>query len=59
MQAFGSQTSILAMAFSSGIIVGGVLLVLIFCSVLTWAIILYKYRVFRRATRQSRDFLDL
>ena len=59
MQGLGGPTSILSMAFSSGIVVGGVLLVLLLCSVLTWAIIFYKYRVLRRATSQSREFLDL
>lgn len=59
MQGLGGPSSILAMAFSSGIVVGGVLLILVFCSVLTWAIIFYKYRVLRRATKQSREFLDL
>ncbi|MDF1554709.1 MAG: protein TolQ [Deferrisomatales bacterium] len=59
MQGLGGPSSILTMAFSSGIVVGGVLLILILCSVLTWAIIFYKYRVLRRAASQSREFLDL
>jgi biopolymer transport protein TolQ len=46
------------MAFSTGFVVGGVLLVLVVCSVVSWAIILYKYRVIRRASRESRDFLQ-
>ncbi|MHB8763330.1 MAG: protein TolQ [Deferrisomatales bacterium] len=47
------------MAFQSGFVVGGVLLALVVCSVLAWAVILYKYRVVRRASRQSRRFLDV
>jgi biopolymer transport protein TolQ len=47
------------MAFSSGFVVGGVLLVLVVCSVFCWAIILYKYRVIRSASRESRIFLEV
>jgi len=59
LQSFGDSSSILSMAFSSGIVVGGVLVILVLCSVLTWAIVFYKYRVLRRAASQSREFLDL
>lgn len=59
MQEFGSPSSVLTMAFSSGPVVGGVLVVLVVCSVFCWAIILYKYRVIRSASRQSREFLQL
>ncbi len=59
MNAFTGPTSILAMAFGSGPVVGGVLAVLVLCSVLCWAIILYKYREIRRAGRQSREFLEM
>lgn len=51
--------SILSMAFSTGPVVGGVLFSLVLCSVISWAVILYKSRVIRRASRQSRDFLDV
>jgi biopolymer transport protein TolQ len=47
------------MAFSTGLVVGGVLIVLTLCSVVSWAIILYKYRIIRRASKESRDFLEL
>lgn len=59
MYDFSGPTSLLTMAFRSGPVVGGVLFTLIFCSVVAWAIILYKYRVIRRATRESRDFLEV
>ncbi len=59
MNAFTGPTSILAMAFGSGPVVGGVLAVLVLCSVLCWAIILYKYREIRQAGRQSREFLEM
>ncbi len=59
MNSISGPTSILAMAFSSGPVVGGVLLILVVASVVCWAIILYKYRVIRRATRESREFLEL
>jgi biopolymer transport protein TolQ len=47
------------MAFSTGPVVGGVLLALVFGSIVSWAIILYKYRVIRRASKESRDFIQL
>ncbi len=59
MRTLGGSASILAMAFSSGFVVGGVLLVLVLCSVFCWAIILYKYRVIRGASRESREFLEV
>ncbi len=59
MHNFGAPSSILTMAFATGPVVGGVLLVLVLCSVFCWAIILYKYRVIRSASRESREFLEL
>jgi len=59
VRTLGGSASILAMAFSSGFVVGGVLLVLVVCSVFCWAIILYKYRVIRGASRESREFLEV
>lgn len=59
MPSFSAPTSLLSMAFSSGLVVGGVLLILVMGSVFAWAIILYKYKVIRRATRESRDFLEV
>ncbi len=59
MHPFNGPSSILSMAFSSGPVVGGVLLVLVLSSVVCWAIILYKFWVIRRAAQQSRDFLEI
>ncbi len=59
MNPLTGSTSILAMAFSSGVVVGTVLLILVLCSVFSWAIILYKFRVIRGASRESRDFLEV
>ncbi|MBI5015969.1 MAG: protein TolQ [Deltaproteobacteria bacterium] len=47
------------MAFSTGLVVGGVLFTLVVCSVVSWAVILYKWRVIRRASMQSREFLEV
>ena len=55
----GSSQSILSMAFSSGIVVGGVLLILLLGSVGCWAVILYKQGVIRRAVRQSETFQEI
>ncbi len=59
MHPFNGPSSVLSMAFSSGPVVGGVLLVLVLSSVVCWAIILYKFWVIRRAAQQSRDFLEI
>lgn len=59
MHPWNGSSSILAMAFGSGPVVGGVLLLLVFASVLCWGIILYKFWVIRQAARQSRDFLEV
>jgi biopolymer transport protein TolQ len=50
--------SILSMALGTGPVVGGVLLLLVACSVISWAVILYKWRVIHRASRESREFLE-
>lgn len=55
----GSSGSILSMALSSGPVVGGVLFLLIACSVGCWGVILFKYGVLRRASRESREFLRI
>ncbi len=59
MPTLAGPQSIIAMAFQSGLVVGSVLLVLVVCSVLAWAVILYKYRVVRRASRQSQAFMEV
>ncbi|GAB4278781.1 MAG: protein TolQ [Deferrisomatales bacterium] len=35
------------------------LLALVLCSVVAWAVILYKFRVIRRASGESREFLEV
>ena len=59
LNAFGGANSILSMALGSGPVVGGVLALLVICSVISWAVILYKWRVIRKASKQSRSFLDV
>lgn len=46
----------LAQLLESSPVVGGVLLLLLFFSMVSWAIVFYKYRVFRRAAREGRAF---
>src|SRR6056297_925971 len=50
------QLDILQMVFNAGIIVKLVLLLLLFFSVTSWAIIFIKYRYLRRALGDSFDF---
>jgi len=47
------------MVFNAGPMVQFVLLLLLFFSVTTWAIILMKYRLFRRAKKESKNFLEI
>jgi len=58
MNTFGESQSILSMALSTGPVVAGVLIILVFSSVVSWAVIAHKWRVISRATRQSRVFVD-
>ncbi len=51
--------SILSMAFSSGLVVGGVLLILLISSVGCWAVIFYKFSVIRKAQGESKKFQDI
>jgi biopolymer transport protein TolQ len=55
----GGSESFLSMAFHSGPVVGGVLLLLLLSSVGCWAVILYKLNLIRRAVKQNRQFLDI
>jgi biopolymer transport protein TolQ len=55
----GSSTSIIGMALGSGIIVGGVLIALVLCSVGCWGVIVFKFIVLRRATKESKEFLKV
>ena len=54
-----SNSSILGLIARSGPISKAVLLILALMSVGSWAIVLYKIWVFRRAERQSTSFLDV
>ncbi len=44
---------------STGLVARIVLLILLFFSVLSWAIIFHKYRLFKRALRDSAEFLQI
>ena len=49
----------LQMIIHAGLIVKFVLLILLFFSVMSWAIIFMKYRMLRKAKRESASFLEL
>ncbi len=53
------ESDIIRMVLNAGPMVQFVLLILLFFSVTTWAIVLKKYRLFRRANRDSRTFLEI
>lgn len=53
------EADIIRMVFNAGPMVQFVLLILLFFSVTTWAIILMKYRLFRRAKKESKNFLEI
>jgi len=44
---------------SSGIIAQGILLLLLWFSVVSWGVIVYKWKVFKKARAQSQKFLNL
>jgi len=48
-----------ALVFDSGFVVGSVLLVLVFFSIASWGIIVYKYLYLRKAHRESAAFLEI
>lgn len=54
-----SSSDIVQMILNSGLMVRFVLLLLLFFSVTSWAIIFYKYRFIRKARKESAYFLDL
>jgi biopolymer transport protein TolQ len=47
------------MAFSSGLVVGSVLLLLVAASVGCWAVIIYKFKTLRVANQQNVKFLEI
>ena len=49
--------SALQLILQAGYVVKGVLLILLFFSVVSWAIIFYKQRYFSKANKESEDFL--
>lgn len=53
-----SQESVWDLISSAGLVVKGVLLILAFFSVVSWGIILQKWRQLRRAQSESDDFLQ-
>jgi len=54
----GLSADILELALHAGMVVKLVLIVLLFFSVFSWAIIIIKFRVFRAAEKESKVFLD-
>jgi biopolymer transport protein TolQ len=52
------QNSLLNMVFNAGLMVQFVLLLLLLFSVISWAIILMKYRVFRQVQKENDAFLE-
>ncbi len=50
------EISIISLILKAGIVVKLVLLILLFFSIFSWAIILYKYRLFSRVERESDEF---
>ncbi len=51
------NSSILQLILHAGLVVKGVLLILLFFSVVSWAIIFFKQRYFSRANKESDQFL--
>lgn len=54
----GLSADVLELALHAGAVVKFVLLTLIIFSVLSWAIIIVKFRIFRKAEKESKAFLD-
>ncbi len=54
-----SDLNIIEMIRNAGLMVQFVLFLLFFFSVTSWAIMILKYRYFRRAFRQSAEFIDV
>ena len=54
----GLSADVLELALHAGAVVKLVLIVLIIFSVLSWAIIIVKFRIFRKAEKESKAFLD-
>lgn len=52
------QDSAIQLILQAGFVVKGVLLILLFFSVVSWAIIFYKQRYFSKANKESEHFLQ-
>jgi biopolymer transport protein TolQ len=50
------EISIISLVLRAGLVVKLVLLILLFFSIFSWAIILYKYKLFKRVERESDEF---
>ena len=53
------QTDLIHMIYNAGLMVQFVLLVLLFFSITSWAIMIIKYRYIKRAFKESAYFTDL
>ncbi|MEW6570280.1 MAG: MotA/TolQ/ExbB proton channel family protein [Nitrospirota bacterium] len=53
------RDSVIQLVLQAGYVVKAVLIVLLFFSIFSWAIILFKYRYFSRANKESEQFLHL
>jgi len=53
----GAHPSVSALILSAGVVAKGVLLFLLLCSVVSWAVILHRCLTFRRAESENRAFL--
>lgn len=51
------NNSVLSLILHAGVVVKGVLCILLFFSVISWAIIFFKQRYFSKANRESEQFL--
>lgn len=51
------KDSVFTLILQAGLVVKGVLLILLFFSVVSWAIIFFKQRYFSKANRESEQFL--
>lgn len=54
-----SDGSVLTLFFGAGLVVQAVLIILVFMSVFSWAIIYVKFRLIRSSLKKSSMFLDL
>ena len=51
------NSSVLQLILNAGYVVKGVLLLLLFFSVVSWAIIFFKHRYFSKARKESEQFI--